>query len=306
MFQPDAMRWKCFAPHPFWEGGRGYTLRYKGALAAFGCVVPCRFLTGAETVTGCDVIDWAASKAAPGAGLMLYRHIQGLSGTMMNIGGTEDARSVLPRIGFQVRAELQRFTRVRRPWRHMRQAGVRDWKTPLRLARDYRELARGFGGGSLTARRVESFAGVSAEAFPDPSVTGQVVCARTPESLAYFLACPAARMEAYLFDRPAGYFILSRVGSQCRIADLWIRSADGLVWAQAYAAATAAASADRAATEVAAAASQPLQTEALRQAGYRRTHAEPVFVLDPDARLGECTDLSVGFLENDGFYWREA
>lgn len=306
MFRPEVMRWKCFAPHPFWDGSRGYALRYKGAIAAFGCVVPCRYLAGTETVTGCDVIDWAASKTVPGAGLMLYRHIQGLAGTMMNIGGTEDARSVLPRIGFQVRAELQRFTRVLRPLRRQREAGLRDWKTPLRVARDYLELTRGFRKASLTVRRVESFAGVDAETFPDPSVTGQVVCARTPESLAYFLACPAARMEAYLFDGAAGYFVLSRVGSQCRLADLWIRSAEPQVWAQAYAAATAAASADRTTTEVTAAASQPLQTEALQQAGYRHTHAEPVFVLDPTARLGKCAGLSVGFLENDGFYWGEA
>jgi hypothetical protein len=304
MFQPAVMRWKCFAPHPFWEGSRGYTLRYKGAIAAFGCVVPCRFLTGSATVTGCDVIDWAASKMVPGAGLMLYRHIQGIAGTMMNIGGTEDARNVLPRIGFQVRAELRRFTRVLRPWRHMRQAGTRDWKTPLRLARDYREMGRGFPGASLTVRRVGSFAGVGAGAFPDPSVTGQVVCARTPESLVYFLACPAASMEAYLFDGPGGYFVLSRAGHQCRIADLWIRSAEPQAWAQAYAAATAAAAADPNTTEVTAAASQPPQMEALRQTGYRRTHAEPVFVFDPGARLGERTGLSVGFVENDAFYWR--
>jgi hypothetical protein len=98
MFQADVLRWKCFAPHPFWEGGRGYALRYKGEIAAFGCLVPCRFLTGSGVVASCNVIDWAASKAVPGAGIMLYRHILGLSGTMINIGGTEDARNVLPKI----------------------------------------------------------------------------------------------------------------------------------------------------------------------------------------------------------------
>ena len=92
MFQPDVLRWKCFAPHPFWEGSRGYALRYKGEIAAFGCLVPCRFLTGSETVASCNVIDWAASKTVPGAGILLYRHIQSLTGTMINIGGTADAR----------------------------------------------------------------------------------------------------------------------------------------------------------------------------------------------------------------------
>ena len=306
MFQADVLRWKCFAPHPFWEGSRGYALRYKGEIAAFGCVVPCRFLTGSGTVASCDVIDWAASKAVPGAGIMLYRHIQGLTGTMINIGGTEDARQVLPRIGFRAGPEIHHYTRVLRPWRHFRMADRKAWKSPLRLARDYRELGRAArdAGRALTVRRVDSFD--DAGTFPDPSVTQEVVCARTSESLNYFLACPAAKMDAYVLERgptPAGYFLLSRVGCQCRIADLWIRSADPREWAEAYGAATATARTDPHNTEVTVAASSPLQTAALERAGYRHTHTEPVFVLDPGSLLGDRSGLAVSLLENDGFYW---
>jgi hypothetical protein len=307
MFQADVLRWKCFAPHPFWEGSRGYALRYKNEIAAFGCVVPCRFLTGSGTVASCNVIDWAASKAVPGAGIMLYRHIQGLTGTMINIGGTADARNVLPKIGFQARADIHHYTRVLRPWHHFRVADRKDWKSPLRLARDYRELGRAATPqAEACATRVSSFDGAPAEAFPDPSITRQVVCARTPESLGYFLTCPAAKVEGYLLDReqkPAGYFLLSRVARQCRIADLWIGSADRQEWAEAYAAATAAARSDPHATEVTVATSSSLQTGALEQAGYRRTHTEPVFVLDPGRLLGDRNDLAVSLLENDGFYW---
>lgn len=308
MFQADVLRWKCFTPHPFWEGSRGCALRYKGEIAAFGCLVPCRFLTGSGTVASCNVIDWAASKAVPGAGIMLYRHIQGLTGTMINIGGSADACNVLPKIGFQVRAERHGYTRVLRPWHHFRMTDPKDWKSPLRLARDYRELGRAAlaAGRALRARRVQGFDDVAAEAFPDPSVTRQVVCARTPELLGYFLTCPAAKVEAYLLERaqtPAGYFLLSRVGRQCRIADLWIRSANRRDWAEAYAAATAAARSDPHTNEVTVAASSPLETGALRQAGYRRTHAEPVFVLDPGSLLGGRNDLAVSLLENDGYYW---
>ncbi|HVN06738.1 MAG TPA: hypothetical protein VMT86_20105 [Bryobacteraceae bacterium] len=291
MFQPDVLHWKCLAPHPFWEGSRGYALRYKGEIAAFGCAVPYRFLSGPGTVAGCNVIDWAASKAVPGAGLMLYRHIQTLAGTMINIGGTADARRVLPANGFEVRAELHHFTRVLRPLRHMRHAPARDWKSPLRLARDYRELAR----ATPTARPARASQPITA--FPDPAATHQVVCARTPESLAYVIACPAAKIESYVFN--GGYFLLSRIGHQCRIADLWVASPRAQDWAAAYAAAAAAA--DTAA--ITAGASQPLQIAALRQAGYRETHSEPVFVLDPDHQLGGRRDLALSLLENDAFYW---
>jgi len=229
---------------------------------------------------------------------------------MINIGGTDDARRVLPKVGFQVRAARQSYTRVVQPWRHFL-AGRRDWKSPLRLARDYRELGRAarHTGRALAARQVDNFDGVPTEVFPDPSVTQQVVCARTAESLGYFLTCPAAKVQGYLLEcgcAPAGYFLLSRVGCQCRIADLWIRSPDRQAWADAYAAATATARTDPNTTEVTVAASLPLQTDALKQAGYRRTDAEPIFVLDPDRLLGDRSDLAVSLLENDGYYWSGA
>ena len=307
MFQPDVLRWKCLVPHPFWEGSRGYILRHKGAIAAFGCVVPCRFLNAAESVPSCDVIDWAASKAVPGAGAMLYRHVQRLAGTMINIGGTAKARAVLPRMGFDLREQRYTYTRVLRPWHHFA-ARPKDWKAPWRLARDYGELAFPLRAGaqSLTTRRVDSFQGVAAETFPDPAVTGQVVCARTPQLLDYFLACPAARMEAWLLEhaeRPAGYIVLSRVGGECRIADLWLRSAEAHLWASAYNAAATAALRDHATTEVTAAASVSLPMEALRQAGYRKISIEPVFVRDPGGLLRGRNDLALSLAENDAFYW---
>jgi hypothetical protein len=301
MFQPEVLRWKCFAPHPFWEGSRGYTLRYKGAIAAFGCIVPCRFRTPAGAVSGCDVIDWAADKTVPGAGAMLYRHIQTLTGVMINIGGTPEARAVLPRMGFELRCRLHTYMRTLRPARHLLRAGPKDWKAPLRLARDYAGLARPVPR-ALTARRVANFTGAVPAAFPDPAIAGATVCARTPELLDYFLACPAARIEAFLIDEPPGYFLLSRVGNQCRIADLWVRSADARLWAQAYAAATAAALRDSATTQSTIAVSTPMQIEALRQAGYRPSHHEPVFVLDPDSVLPPGV-LALSFFENDGAYW---
>jgi hypothetical protein len=306
MFQPEVLRWKCLAPHPFWSGSRGYALRYKGELAAFGCLAPCRFLTGSATVASCCTIDWAASQKVPGAGVMLYRHIQSLTGAMINIGGSNDARRVLPRMGFQERLALESYTRVLRPLRQWRQT-PRDWKSPLRWARDCRELLRPAQGapGGWRARRITSFDQLAPDLFPDPAVTRAVVCERTAESLNYSLACPAARMEAYVLDRdgaPCGYFLLSRSGYQCRIADLWVRSEDGRHWAAAYAAATAAAGLE--ATQVTAAASTALPCGALRQAGYRRTQGEPVFVLDPGGLLGGRSDLAIGLLENDGYYWR--
>jgi hypothetical protein len=300
MFHSDVLHWKCFAPHPFWDGSRGYILRYKGAIAAFGCVVPCRFLTAAGTISACDVIDWAARKAVPGAGAMLYRHIQTLTTVMLNIGGTAEARAVLPKMGFDLRCELHSYVRTLRPARHLLRSGPKDWKAPLRLARDYTSLARS-APQAFQSRCVENFPDANPAIFPDPTITGEAVCARTPELLDYFLACPAAAIEAHIFDQPPGYFLLSRIGNQCRIADLWIRSSEPSQWAAAYVAATRAVLEDPAATQVTTAVSTPTQIEALRQAGYRPSHIEPVFVHDPGSLLPPTPSLS--FLENDAAYW---
>lgn len=308
MFQPDVLRWKCFAPHPFWEGSRGYALRYKGAMAAFGCLVPSRFLTGSATVASCNMIDWAASKAVPGAGAMLYRHIQELTGTMINIGGTEDARNLLPRIGFAARVERHAYARVLRPWGNFRQQERKNWKSPLRLARDLRDLARpaADAGSTVTARHVERPEDMPLEAFPNPSEMQQVVCERNPALCGYMLACPAAKTDAYLLEHghaPAGAFLLSRVGTECRIADLWVNSTDAQAWAGAYAAATAAARVHPGVTKITVAASLSLQTRAIERAGFRRTQTEPVFVRDPNRLLGDRHDLAISLLENDGYFW---
>jgi hypothetical protein len=307
MFHVDVLRWKCFVPHPFWEGSRGYILRHKGAIAAFGCVVPCRFLTATGSVPSCDVIDWAASRAVPGAGAMLYRYIQRLAGTMINIGGSEEARAVLPRMGFDLRQHRYTYSRVLRPWRHFA-AGSKDWKAPLSLARAYGRLAFPIRAAvrTLTMRRVDSFQGIAAEIFFDPANTGQVIRARTPQLLDYFLACPAARMEGWLLEqagRPAGYMVLSHVGRECRIADLALQSAEAELWTGAYTAATLAALRDPSTTQITAAASLPLQLAALRRAGYRRIASEPIFVLDPGGLLHGSSELALSLAENDAFYW---
>lgn len=310
MCQPDVLRWKCLAPHPFWEGSRGYVLPYKDQIAAFGCVVPCRFLTGSGVVASCCVIDWTANNTVPGAGAMLYREIQRLAGTMINVGGTGDARRVLPRIGFEIRQQLNIYTRVLRPWHHFRHAR-KDWKSSARLARDYREWMRASGSGSpdLSFQRVDRFSSALAALLPDPAVQGDVVCSRTPELLNYCLECPAAKMEAYRFERdaaPAGYCLISRVGRQCRIADLWVRSADARDWTDAYVAAAAIGLLDPDTTEIRAAASAPLQNAAIRRAGYRVTNTEPLFVFDPGSLLKGRNGLSINLLENDAWYWSES
>ncbi len=53
------------------------------------------------------IIDWAASKTAPGAGVAIYQHVLKLTDGLIGVGGSDDAQRVLPRMGFKARQELE-------------------------------------------------------------------------------------------------------------------------------------------------------------------------------------------------------
>ena len=73
-------------------------------------------------------------------------------------------------------------------------------------------------------------------------------------------------------------------------------------WAAGLSLASAAAVADPAAYELVAALSVPIAIEAAPLAGLRLHHSEPIFALDPKARLGTSPTLNVTPLESDLAY----
>src|SRR5258706_3470841 len=87
-FQPDVLRWKYFAPHPLWEGSRSCVFRKDGEIVAHGCVTPFRWLTAAGPLRASCVIDWAADRSVPGAGLLLFRKIAERFDGLAGIGGS--------------------------------------------------------------------------------------------------------------------------------------------------------------------------------------------------------------------------
>lgn len=298
--QPDVLRWKYFAPHPFWEGSRSYCLRHNGEIAAHACVAPTRLTAGSRTATSCAVIDWAGSPKVTGAGSLIYRLLYPSVDTFLGIGGSAPARKVLPRLGFEMRGELEVFTRVVRPLADFARRPKLSWRSGAHLARNtVRWLRAGAGTpGGWSARRVEQFDASVDEALPVAS--DGVVCRRTPELLNYLLECPAARMEGYTLHAGAalrGYCLLSHVESQCRIADVWC---DDLNAAYALALEVAA---DRAGVaEVIAAGSTPRVVQAIAAAGFHRREGMPIFWRDTQRLFDGCGPIGITPVENDFFY----
>lgn len=155
-------------------------------------------------------------------------------------------------------------------------------------------------------QKISTFQQGSVQPLFDARADSPFPCSlRTPELMDYYLRCPSAVFTAALLLRagvPFGWYVLSRVGGQVRIADIWVNSSFASDWAAAYTLAARAASRDPEACELVASASIPPAVEAVTRAGLRFRHAEPVFVLDPRKLFAGAQSLNVTFLESDLAY----
>ncbi len=303
-FRPEVMRWKCFAPHPLFEGGRSFVLRREGRIVAHCCLAPAELESETEVVRACAMTDWVRHPEAPGAGAELYRRIPRLTDVLLGIGGSAAARAVRPRIGFQPAGHYTRFIRIQRPWKRcLRKA---DWKAWARLGRDLARLARRLPGppAGWMAVRVRRFDDAVKPVLPQPAVFHGLVCRRTPELLNYYLDCPAAAVEGYVLkqaEETRGYFLLSRKDDECRVAELWVGSNREADWMAGLSVALRHAVEPPTSAVVAAAAPWPWLNGLMQRAGLRELRKVPVSVLDPGDRLAG-KPLPVGLLENDAYY----
>jgi len=305
---PLHLHWKFHEPRPDWNGSRSYVLSNGERIAAHGCACPVTFLTATGKVTSNHPIDWAAARSFPGAGVALLDKLGSMTDTLLAVGGSADTLQVLPKLGYRQACQRDVYVRVVRPWSQMRTDPYpRGWKQPLRLLRNlaWKVIAApaSFSGWSFAP--AASFGDDILPLLPRSGDLPFTPAARSPQLLNYMLRCPGAAMSGYLIherDTLRGWFLLSRVGGQGRIADLWIDSLALGDWIAAYALATQAAAADPQTFELVAAASVPMICRAIRAAGYRRYSGEPVFLRDPDSLLNQAPPLSVALMEGDAAY----
>jgi hypothetical protein len=301
------MRWKYHEAHPDWPGSRAFVLRKNGRLAAHVGIVPVTWLTPAGPMTCVVPIDWAADPMIPGAGAVLQRKLNSIAKSVLQIGGTEQARKMAELFGLRPCASLDFWVHVVRPWRQHRLRPTRDWKSPLRLARN--------SAWSLSrlARAPSGWEAVPVPEFTDcmlPPVTPGILAALTPPArsaglLNHMLRCPAAAFRGYRLlgdGKSRGFFLLSSVGPQTRIADLFVDSADPADWTAAYALAGRAAKGQPGTCEIAAVASTPIARRALSANGFRPRGCDPAWIFDPAQLLDPAIPLHLTMLEWDGSY----
>ena len=301
--KPAFLNWKFFASRPGWGGPRSFVIRDEDRIVAHACVWPTLFECGRAEVRASHLIDWLAAPSVPGAGIAVYQHLMRLSGTVVAIGGSPQARKLLPRIGFKPYGRLDTYARVIRPWQQFtsRPHGA-AWREAARLGRNALwslvQLPEPEGGWSTEP------AGRAGE-LPAAAVQTFWVGRRSAEQLNYLLDCPAAACKYYRLVKngsPRGYFLLNSVDGQCRIIAVQVDSDDPRDWRSAYRASARTAAELTPTCEITAASALPWLGEMLEQDGFRKRGEKPIVLYDPDGRLADAAPLHVQMIDSDAFF----
>ncbi|HUI80689.1 MAG TPA: hypothetical protein VLY24_22345 [Bryobacteraceae bacterium] len=299
------LEWKFFSERPDWAGARSYFVKQEQQLVAHVCVWPLTFVAGEKKIRSCHLIDWAASPAAPGAGSVIYQHLMQLGGTAIAVGGSEYAQRVLPRLKFRPHGSLEVFARVVRPWKQFRsRPRTSGWKDFARLARNtfwsLRSLPSDSDWSALSVARADSRLDSMQVALP--------LCCRTLKSadvVNYILECPAACCSLFYLlcgDRARGYFILSQLGGQCRIADLYVGSENERDWRAGCRIAARTAAESPQTCEIAAASSLPWLSRVLSEDGFRLRHVKPVMLFDPESQFENTPPGHIQMIDSDALF----
>ncbi len=301
---PELLRWKFFSPRPGSTGSRSYVIGRNGEIKAHLGEWPISFLSPTGEVQSCHLIDWAARRDSVGTGIRVCQHVMEQNETVLGIGGSVQARKLLPKLGFRSRGTLDSFARVVRPWRQYRaRPHSTGWRDIARLARN---TMWSFHRLSVSAAKWTATPVSDADDLPDKAyrVPASSFClgVRSASLLRYFLDCPAMNCSLYALasaNLPRGYFMLNQVAGQCRIVDLAVDSEAPRDWEDAYSVAVSIAARQKATCEISAVSSLPWLSDALRRIGFRLRKQSPVMLYDPNERLINAPPLHLRMTDSD-------
>ncbi len=282
LFDPALMAWKYWDPREDWTEPRSYVLEKDSRIIAHAGLWPAKFGEGQSEMRGVQMIDWAAAKDSPGAGLTLVQKFARMFDFIYSIGGSDATRKVLPAFGF---VELTRAWTAARPLHPLRQIlshQQRNWKLGPRLIRNWLS-------SKSPARRTSSGWKVAALKTADISVSANSWF--TPRNAAffeYFLRCPVVKYRLYgLSDEsgPRGHFALGVVRGQARLSALSLRNAGLESLRNAYTLAQQSALGLTDACEIAASGTAGVSGDAAVEAGLRMIQTTPVYFFSQNGKF---------------------
>lgn len=294
MLLPAALNWKYWTERGDWDGPRAYLLERDGAITAFAGLWPATFGSGPDAVRGVHMIDWASAKEAPGAGLALVQKLAAMFDFILAIGGSDMTQTVLPAFGFVECARQWEGARPLRPLQQMLTHQGRDWKLPARFARNAMWALRPLSGagawGFVEVAPERLSAATSLRGMPRPAAFFQFL-AKCPMTAFRFYAMTDGKQER-------GYFVLSLVRGQARVAGLWLLEGSS-GWREAYALALRAAKQISGANEVVAVGTGAETKDAAGAAGFHVVDGPPVYLLNKKGKLRLPPDFQFQLSDDD-------
>jgi hypothetical protein len=256
------------------------------------------------------MIDWAARGSEPGAGSALMKYIAQQADALLAIGGSADTLRILPYMGFRSAGLVTGYVRTLSPVRLLKAGQIPTMKLLPRLARSVAwtltapsSRVTGWEARRLAGEDADDIAGVLPETTDAMGVTQ-----RSVGLFRYLLSCPIAPMALFAVERAGrvvGYFLLSSIPGQVRIADCWVDSDQAGDWRALILSAVAQARRDPQAAEVVIWANDPLLAGALERCGFHPRSRMPVQIRPADAASMPTAPLRVQMLDNDAAFFHE-
>lgn len=216
-------RWKYWDPHPLFPEDRSYTLREGENIVAHGCCWPIHLQGTFGGLPSMHLIDWAAKRKFPGAGMQVLELCQKDVGAVFAIGGTEIAKKILTVLGFKPYNTMYFLYRPLRPLRVALRNSPKDWKLPARIVRNIgrRLFPRVSMPSGWSVSRIEPTK-IPESLYPRP-LSDEAASKRSPKLLTYMMSCPVFEgANCYLLRRNSAamaYFCVASVRGQARLLD---------------------------------------------------------------------------------------
>ena len=301
-FDPEVLAWKYFSQHPDWSSPRSYVVKNNQAIVAHAGIWPLTMRAGSKEFSVIHLIDWAASRSHPGAGILLLRKFSTMGDLLLTIGGSSDTQTILPRLGYRLCGELKLQAKLVKPLRQLARDHKLHWKTPLRLARNAVWSLSPLPKPPLgwAAKPVLQF-DESISPFLVPESKSDLISRRSVAGLNYFLSCPGARFSGYVISKSGdirGYFVLSQFYGQTRIVELRTQDNQESQHAGCVLAAQTAAELPETLEIVTGFSCQDQQRE-FGSMGFALRRVSPVFCYDPRKVLGQDAKVCVSMLDGD-------
>ncbi len=304
---PEHLHWKYWRTRTDCDAPRSFVLTDGRELLAHGAAMPGVLRAGGTRVGAIHMIDWAARRDAVGAGVQLMKHVGALTDCLFAIGGSAATLRILPRIGYRRCGDVFGYVRTLSPLALLRRPAAACWKLTPRFVRSAvwtwsarRPATGGWHAWPVSDAELDRIAALrTADNTPLPYFE------RSRGFLHHMLACPIVPVELHAIARAGrihGYFVLSLVPGQARLADWWIDSDVPADRRALLGLAVRRARAIPGVAELVTWSSVPEDTNALSECGFHERLRLPLYIRASAGGAPPTDRLRVQMLDNDAFY----